>query len=451
MSRLFLHLGPWARLFVRPVSGNTPMAARSHPQAVNRAPAFIAALAICGVLGGISLRVPPFIDNDTGYGFLAWRGTLLGAPNFVITPDPANIAQDTAEFLTAFSPGLYLIPGAISLMGVPLGIAMTLTVALSMFACLVGWIMVVHTFAPRTSLALLVVVLIGSFRHSTSEFGIYHGGEILLQGATPWLIMTAYWVPEMDGVSAASVAGDTVFFAFLAKLSGLIVAGAALVAGSFVRLTFGRRITDGMIGGALGGVAALSVVYIIFLARGWTAVSDTSWSLPLRNIVFACLVPWVAGVSWSYLASMLLPVRDVMDMPPIPYFAVIAPAAVLVIGLVLYWRPQTTNEKKLRLFSLWFYAVVAAVFSLLFIHGAAISLEERHFRPAGTLLFVCALIGALRLDSPRWMKGLFFVLCAAMAFYGLASFSHSRMGHGERAIARSEQLDEPADVRCRRD
>jgi hypothetical protein len=52
-------------------------------------PALIATLAICGILGGISLLVPPFIDTDSGGGFLAWRGTLLGAVNSITVPDHA--------------------------------------------------------------------------------------------------------------------------------------------------------------------------------------------------------------------------------------------------------------------------------------------------------------------------------------------------------------------------
>ena len=52
---------------------------------------FAAALAICAVLTAASLLVPPFIDNDSGNGFLAWRGTLQGEFNSIIEPEHANI------------------------------------------------------------------------------------------------------------------------------------------------------------------------------------------------------------------------------------------------------------------------------------------------------------------------------------------------------------------------
>jgi hypothetical protein len=437
-KRLSPRLSAWRglRALSAPCDTQTATTAASSPQAMHRAPALIAALAICGVLGGISLLVPPFIQWDSGYGFLAWRGTLLGAANSIITPDPANIALDNVEFLAFLSPGQYLIPGAISLMGVPLGIAMTLTAALSLLASLIGWVMVVQAFAPRTSLALLVTVLIGSFRYSTSGFGIYHGGEILLNAATPWLVLAAYRVPEMDAIPAALLAAGAVFFAFFAKLTGLIVVAAALVAGSLVVLAFGRRITRGMVGGALGALAAFAILYVVFLSRGWTAVSVANWSLPFRSIALAFLAPWVAGMSWSELmTSIFFPTNGMFDMP-IALLALVVPPAILVAGLVLFWRPQTIDENKLRLFSLWFYGIVAAVFILLYIHGALIGLEERHFRSVGTLLFVCALMSAFAAGTPRWTRSSFFVLCTLMALYGLASFSSRAL-----TAAKGQSLD----------
>jgi hypothetical protein len=301
---------------------------------------------------------------------------------------------------------------------------MPLTVTLSMLASLIGWVMVVREFAPGTSSALLVTILIGSFRYSTAAFGIYHGGEILLQAATPWLILMACRVPEMDAAPAALLAAGTVFFAFLAKLTGIIVVAAGLVASSVVVLSVGRRITHGMIGGVLGALMAVAILYFTFLSKGWTAVSATAWSLPFGSIAFAVLVPWVAGVSWSDLmTAMFFTSRYVFSMP-MSYLAVIIPPVILVMGLVFYWRPQTANEKKLKLFSLCIYSVMAVGFMMFFIRSAVISLDERHFRSAGTLLFVCALISALSAGTPKWARNVFLALCSLTALYGLASFSH---------------------------
>jgi hypothetical protein len=50
---------------------------------------------------------------------------------------------------------------------------------------------------------------------------------------------------------------------------------AALVAGSLVVLAFSRRITHGMIGGALGALAALVVLYLTLLVTA--QVASLAW------------------------------------------------------------------------------------------------------------------------------------------------------------------------------
>jgi hypothetical protein len=414
-----LRLMSWAGLHDRRPATIAP----SNPQVIDLLPALFTSLAICGLLGCVSLFVPPYVSWDSGWGFVAWRGTLLGAANSIISPDPANIARDTAAFLTEWSPGQYLIPGAISLIGIPLGTAMTLTAALSLLATLIGWVIVLEAFALQTRLAVLIIVLIGLFRYSTMTFGVYWGGEVLMQAATPWLILTARRVPEIGFIPAALFTAAAVFVAFLAKLSGLIIAAAALVAGSMVALAFGRRITRGMIGGAVGALAVVAIVYLGFLTRGPTAASVTNWSLPLRSIAFASLVPWVAGMSWTdLLITVFLPARSAWYVS-ITVVGLVIPPALLLAGLVLFWRPQTINEKKLKIFSLCFYGVVSAVFVMLYIHGSTIGLEERYFRPAGILLFICAAVSAFHAGTPRWVRSLFLGLCALMVLYGFASFS----------------------------
>jgi hypothetical protein len=127
-------------------------------------------------------------------------------------------------------------------------------------------------------------------------------------------------------------------------------------------------------------------------------------------------------VSWLDPIGLIFFPSGFSYVPP-ALFALVVPPALLGIGLVFFWRPQTTGEEKFRLFSVCFYGVVAAVFSLFYIHGSILP-EDRYFRSTGTLLFVCALMSALAAQTPRWTRGLFLALCALMAFYGLASFSY---------------------------
>jgi hypothetical protein len=396
----------------------------SELQSRSEISALIAALIMCAVLTAVSLLVPPFVDNDSGYGFLAWRGTLQGEFNSVIAPDHTNIAKDEIGFLTVWSPGQYLVPGAISLSGVPLGVAMTLTIGLSLLLSLLGWVAVVQTFAPRAGLALPVVILIGLFHYSTHAFSTYHGGEILQLAATPWLILAAYRVPQTGAAAAGSLAAGVVFLGFFAKLTGVIVALAALAASALVCLASGRRITRGIVGGVFGAVAALVVLYLGFLSRGPTAASQISWSLPFGDIAFCLLAPWIAGISWP--DPMYLFLSKFFYLPAV-HIALLLPPAVLIMALVLCWRPQTTKEQQFRTFSLWFSGIFTAVFIMLFIHGAVIEPEERHFRSAGTLLFICAMMAVAGAGISKWMRGVFLTLCAVMALFGLASVPYHQL------------------------
>jgi hypothetical protein len=419
----------------------------SHPRATGTKPALITALAICVILMGISLFVPPFIYNDSGAGFLAWRGTLLGAANTIITPDTTDIVRDTGVFLAMWSPGQYVVPGVISLLGVPLGIAMTITVGLSLLISLIGWIWVVRTFAPRTNLALPVVILIGSVHYSTHAFSTYHGGEVLLQAATPWLVLSAYRIPKMGMVPAALLAAGAVFVAFFAKLTGLIVVAAALVAGSLLLFGSSRRMTHGMMGGASGAVAAFVCLYLSFILNGSTDLSTVNWSVPLGTIAYASLAPWAAGISWSAPIELIL--REFFSLAGVDrdfqlgamfgvdpsggvahavHVACLVPPTLLMAGLVLFWRPATIAQREFRLFSLWFSGIVTLAFIVLIMRsGGYITAEVRYFRSAGTLLFLCALMSATAAKTPRWAKDTFFFLCAFMVLFGLASFSYHEL------------------------
>jgi hypothetical protein len=101
----------------------------------------------------------------------------------------------------------------------------------------------------------------------------------------------------------------------------------------------------------------------------------------------------------------------------------VLPVTAFFAALVLGWQPDTIEKRKFRLFSLLFYGIVVMTLIILYLHSASISLDERHFRSIGTLLFVCGLMIIMEARTPKWIGGIFLSLCALMAVYGLASFS----------------------------
>src|ERR1700694_1133477 len=99
--------------------------------------ATVLAFILCGLLALTGLLVPPSLGQDPSQGVMEWRTLAAGGPmNSIITPDPADISRDRATLVTWWSPGQYLIPGILTLLGIRLGTAFTITVGVSLLICL---------------------------------------------------------------------------------------------------------------------------------------------------------------------------------------------------------------------------------------------------------------------------------------------------------------------------
>jgi len=167
------------------------------------------ALALVGLLtvSGHAFSTCPGLGPRDGHAGLAIHGERRPVQfNVVSEPDPADISRDRSYFLSWWSPGQYLIPGALTLTGLRPGPALTLTTGISLWCCLMGWICVARRFAFSPLAAALLIVFMASFRYSTRSFQTYNGREILLQGVTPWLILAGCRVPEATAVQAACLA-----------------------------------------------------------------------------------------------------------------------------------------------------------------------------------------------------------------------------------------------------
>ena len=396
--------------------------------------ATVLACILVGLLTIVSMLSPPALPWDPGMGMLAWRSLENGGPfNTVTEPDPADISRDRARFLAWWSPGQYLIPGGFTLLGFRLGSALTITTGVSLLCCLLGWIRVAKHFALRPQTATLLVVFMSTFRYSTTSFGTYSGGEILLQGVTPWLILAGCRVPAVTAVRAAWLAGIVVLIGFLAKLTGVIVAGASLIAGSAAAYRRLRRISSGMVAGAVGAIAVCGLLFIVWFSRGTTPGSGHGWFLARRATIFAFSAPWVAGVSWEDLLGSFLP--ELQRPSTIIWF--LLPASFLAAMILWGWRryADDANLSGLLTITTLFYVVQSSALVAIYLRGGEVSIEERHFRSAGTLIFVCALAVAEAL--PRRATARF----ATLTFFGLMSIYGAVLMVNDARSARQKNVD----------
>ena len=416
--------------------------------------ATVLAFVVCGLLTLTGLLVPPSLSHDAGWGMREWQTFAAGGPiNTIISPDAADISRDQANRITWWSPGQYLIPGALTRLGIRLGAALSITAGISLLCCLIGWIHVAKHFAlsPRTT--TLAVALIATFRYSTLPFGIYNGGEILLQGLTPWLILIGCRVPSTSAFPAAGLAFLAILIAFFAKLTGVMVASIALFAGAVESLVRLRRITAGVLAGAVGAILAFGLLYVVWFSHGTTPASGTGWSFRVGDVFFALGAPWGAGVSWTDMVTSLLfnPRHPVLrggpengDLSVLLLF--LLPPIFLFLTVLLKGRQQCTRDANLiRLLTITacFYAVCALAMSAIFLHGGDVSVEERHLRAAGMLIFVCVLAVASRLPRKSVSRLAVGVLCGFMSLYGCMAFAYRAWSTKQAEIDRYSGTHQP--------
>lgn len=381
------------------------------------------ACVIVAVVTFVSLLIPPALLWDPGAGMLAWRSLQSGGPvNFVAEPDPVDISRDQLRFLTWWSPGQYFVPGAFTLLGLRLGPALTITSGLSLLCCLLGWIRVVKHFTLGPHTATLVVAFLSTFRYSTIPFFSYNGGEILLQAVLPWLILAAIRVPAMTAAGAAGLAGLMVLIGFFAKLTGVSVAAAALIAGSAASYQRSRRIGSGMIAGAIGATVAFGFLLATWFSRGFTPANGNGWYFPGRAVFYAFSAPWGAGVSWENLLASFLPHRSPIDPPTLAVILFsLVPAFIFGITMVFGYRRCVDNAqiRALLTITVSFYAACALSIALTYMHGSPVGTEERHLRSAGTLVFVCVVALASALPKKAIGRSVVLVFCGLMSIAGV--------------------------------
>ena len=346
--------------------------------------------------------------------------------NTYYTPDPADLSKDIAPFLAWWSPGQYLVPGVIGLTGLKVGQAIAITAGLSLFAFLSGTAVLMRRFGQPPLAALLAVLFLAAFRFSSAPFSVYTGGEILILAALPWFVLASLRVPEGRLLPAAVIAFAVITLGFLAKLTGLVVGAAALTAACAPVLIAKRRLTPGMIGGVIGAGLAVALIYLFWLSRGETPGTVADGRINTGGVLLAIVAPWTAGtslldaLSWVIIHPGRVIVRNV-----IPLIWMTAPLAALIAALVLFGR-KDESLKRLTVYALIFYAVTSLVLIVLFLRGGDVGVEDRHVRPAGVLLFLCALASALQ--HRRLVALAFLSFFAAMSLYGAAAFAQRTLG-----------------------
>jgi hypothetical protein len=380
-----------------------------------------------------SLYIPPRINPDSGVGFLAFRNMLEGgAFNRIMAPDRANIANDVVSFLSWWSPGQYLLPGSFIWLGTNYGLALSLTTLIATLIGLLGWIQVARGFSVSFFVLFVFVVGLSTFSYATYPFRVYNGGEVLLFAAAPWSLLGMWWATNKPAPLCLAISLLSCALLFFAKLTGLIVFAANVAAISLVAFVNQRRLSSSII--AMWGASTIGLLcfFMFWVARGDVPASGSSFTFSWFPIWFSVSGATFSGISALDFLGWFLGHPRIGIMSDTDLLSYVLGPLGLLLMVWVWLRLRYTRYRAMALLLLTIIFLYATAIIATYLRGAAVSLDDRHFRYAGILFFLLMLtaIDQLRVPLP---KTLACVIVIILGFYGLKNSvtgAYAQMGAG---------------------
>jgi hypothetical protein len=376
-------------------------------------------LSIPIVLFMVSLVIRPTVTFDSGFGLLVLRSMLEGgALNVVPAPDPADLARDTATFLAWWTPGQYLVPGAFVWLGVDYGLAVSLTTLIATLVGVTGWVQVARSFAVTPFVILVFAFGLVTFRHVTLAFQNYNGGEALLFAVAPWSLYALRWAVDRSAIVCLAISLLAAALLFFAKLTGLVVFVANVLAISLVEAVRQRRVTASMLAMWVASASGAMLFMAFWHARGEVPAGGSQFAFTWPGIWFPLAGATLSGVSGLDLLSWL-------SSSPSDVLAktfVLGPLSLILMA----WVWVRLRGTPYRAMAVCLFAVIAfyvTAISALYFRGAPITFHERHLRYAGILFFLVFLVAIDQWRLP--LKALAPLFTGAFAVYSLTSYALS--------------------------
>ena len=366
-----------------------------------------------------SLYIPPTVISDSAVGLLALRNMLGGgAFNTIITPDPANVANDLLTFLTWWSPGQYLAPGFFIWLGTSYGVALSLTTLIATVTGVLGWMQVARSFGVSYFVLFVFVLGLNTFPYVTQRFLGYWGGEMLLFAIAPWALFAMRWSAHKRPIICFTISLLSAALLFFAKLAGLLVFATNVVAISLIALVNQRRLDSSAI--AMWVASALAALCMMFwIGRGPVAADMSTVPFSWFPILFS-----VTGAAFSGIYGVALFLGHPWMQINLQWATgVLGPLGLLLI--VWVWsRLRDTRYRHMAVLLLAIVLIYAIAVAITLRHLRAVSFEDRHFRYAGILLFLLLLTAADQWRAPL-AKGLILALVSVLGLYGLRNYATS--------------------------
>ena len=403
-------------------------------------------------MGVMIFVYPPSVFPDASHGFQVMRSMEMGGGfNRLVVPSQDDINKNTSQFLTWWSPGQYLVPYGIKLLGFDTGHAIALAISLLELSGLLGLYLFFKKIGFTPITAAISLMFISCQQAFLTPYIFYNGGEILLFGYAGWFLYGCVTIEKVDWKLLLFVL-LTGWLGFFCKSSFLwmYVAGMLClwlrVSAIQTRVTIPHLIRNG-VWITVPAVISLACIYIFFLSKGENpAAVSTGMTLNLQTFSFPLGAPLISDFSVDELMHGLLFPTFSPYLSPVHtliVLALLAVVSVLLIALIVYYVPKNSY----RLFVLVFYTVSIVFFTTVYLRQLNISYESRHFRIIGLLVAPGIVYLISRLRPAYWV--VFGALCMLLialnySFFVKAYFFNKNISaRGNSGIAQ-EFVSQPA-------
>ncbi|MES2278826.1 MAG: hypothetical protein V4592_22535 [Bacteroidota bacterium] len=356
----------------------------------------LAVLGLFTLIMGVLIFIhPTAIYPDPSMGFQVLRSMRMGAPfNVLVSPDTADIAQNTDRFLSWWSPGQYLVPYLfVGLFKLNLGQATAVVSTLGSVIGLAGLYVFFKKIGFTPLISAISIAFIASQQAYFIPFVFYNGGEVLVFAFSGWFLYgcACFTKPSWQMFVFLLSSGVIGFFCKSAFL-WIFLSGALYL---WIQLSNGKKLISWIINGISIGIPfilSLGIIYIAYLSKGDNPASDAMGiKLAWETFSFPLASPLLAAFSIDDITN------GIINQP----IGILILLALLSLGLVIYCFKSIPNNNYTLLLGI-LYGVAVLFYGANFLRQANISYEARHMRLMGLIITPAIIYLLSRIKPMYW-------------------------------------------------
>lgn len=386
---------------------------------------------------GLTVWMPSqVINSDSVARFNAWKGwQLTGEFNVVIEPCPDDVSEYSKYFLSWWSPGQYLAPMFISNIS---GLTVAYSAALTNFLCmtlgLLGFYFLYRSFGIPDVISIVSLFLIVTSTTFLSRFITFMGGESLSFLTFPWILFFA------KKLKVSIIQG---FYCFLAVLAGFYAKSQMLIAvplgllslfwtkGEYAFNFKGFRFfIKHNLSVIIGILCAIFSSYIFFLRSGSTPVT--------AEPVFS-RIPEAAVYLRSFLEPLSMPLAVLLNIGDIlnsrlfsshemlRNIVLVIMAVFVYFSLTLGYRLSKYKYHGYNQMVVVYWVLNAAVFTAIYLSGAAVDSSARHFKFVAYLWFPTLCFQLKECSNLSRRRGMLLSLLLVIILTAYSLWNHQRL------------------------